>query len=82
MTSTPKAEPRKPLPLPEIEAMSDPLTRAREAEAFLQYARHQASRSIQIRDAAIRAAKDAGSSQTAIHRETGINQHTVKAVLR
>jgi hypothetical protein len=82
MTPAPDTELASPLPLAEIEAIKDPIARAREAEKSLQHVRRQATRSIQIRDAALHEAKAAKNSQTHIARETGINPHTVKAVLR
>lgn len=82
MDNSPPAAPRKPRPLTDIEAIKDPIERAREAEAFLTYARHQATRGIEIRDAALRAAKAAGHSRPEIARQAQINEHTVKAVLR
>ena len=70
------------MPLDEIIKLKDPAARTREAVRFAAYAEARSKQGRDIRDAGIRALRQAGKTIPEIVKLTGVNLHTVKAVLR
>jgi hypothetical protein len=71
-----------PKPLDKIKRTKDPAERAREAVAFIARAEAQAKQGRDLRDDAIREMRATGTLIREIVERTGVNVHTVKAVLR
>jgi DNA-binding NarL/FixJ family response regulator len=71
------------LVMPEsMPAISDPAERARAAERFIAYAERRAREARTIRDEAVRELRARGRTRPQVAEETGLNVHTVKAILR
>ncbi len=81
MTDTPSTA-TQPKPIDQIKKTKDPAARVIEAVAFIAHAEAQAKQARRIRDDAIREIRATGATIPEIVERTGVNYHSIKAVLR